>query len=187
MKGHRQVQGLLAYAKRCARPDFIPQGRPRGAKASGIAYEEEVARALGAEAARGTWFEFCDAKGTGWCQTDFILVRNRAVFVIEAKLSWVPEAQSKLRTLYLPVVERALERTARGIIICKYLGEEAHASGAHICSTLDEALSLAPAALRAPILHFNPKIATLAGLAPQKMTRARLGGSSRLTRAKALA
>lgn len=54
----------------------------------------------------GAWFRFEDENGLGWAQTDFLVLEEDLVWIIEAKLSFSPElAQAQLCGLYSPLVE----------------------------------------------------------------------------------
>jgi hypothetical protein len=116
----RVIEGLRWAKLLDERPGFIPNSRPRGAKAMGLRYERALAKAM-PFAKRGLWFEFCDGNGLGVCQTDFIIELERGVLVLEVKYSWVSEAHLQLEGLYLPVVSMALARRARGLVVCKNL------------------------------------------------------------------
>ena len=65
------------------------------------------------------------------------------MLVLEAKASWVPEAQTKLTGLYLPVVQMALGLPTLGIVVTKRLVPEACASGASIVSDLASGVAAA--------------------------------------------
>lgn len=140
VKGFRQIQGRLALAERCLRPAFLPKGRPRAAaKLAGLRYERAAAQALEGLAVHGPWFHFEDAKGEGWCQPDLIFPCKAlgAAFILEVKLSWVPEAEPKLQGLYLPVVAKALKCKTFGVVLCKNLSP---ATPGAVHSNLDAAL-----------------------------------------------
>lgn len=142
---HLRLANDLQWARACASwPSPIPRPRPRrgSAKAAGLAYERALAAALpGCQ--HGVWFEFCDQAGHGWCQTDILLAGRNAVLVLEAKASWVPEAQAKLTGLYLPVVQMALGLPTLGIVVTKRLVPEVRASEASIVSDLASAVEAA--------------------------------------------
>lgn len=143
MTGIRLVRGL-EWARTCSWPAQIPHPRPRrgSAKAAGLAYERALAGVM-PEAKPGQWFEFWDAQGHGWCQVDLMLEGASTVLVMEAKYSWIPEAQVKLTGLYCPVVARALGKPALGITVAKRLVPELRGSGAKVAASLGEAVALA--------------------------------------------
>ena len=118
---HRVVEGLR-WAKSCERPACIPlTTRHRGAKAMGLRYERALAEAIPG-AMPGQWWEFEDANGHGWCQTDIIVdLGLRGLVIVEVKLTWTPVAHSQLGRLYMPVVARALDRPVMGVVACKVL------------------------------------------------------------------
>lgn len=150
-RGHRRISGLL-WAKPCERPKCIPRSRPRGVKGLGLSYERALAKALGAKAHHGPWFEFQDANGHGWCQPDFLLEIAGGLLILEVKLSLRLEAQAQIEELYQPVVELALARRAKGVLVTKYLKPETP------MDRVVETLSAAQVALLAqgsmPILHW---------------------------------
>jgi hypothetical protein len=110
----------LRWARPCDRPACIPRGRPRGAKLEGVRYERALAKTLGPGWTWGQWFEFEDRVGHGFAQADFVQKRLASTLVLEAKLSWTPEAQPQLDQ-YLQLAERAFGLPARGIVVCRYL------------------------------------------------------------------
>lgn len=118
----RRISGLR-WARPCPRPDCIPQGRPRGAKALGVRYEKTLAKALPA-ASHGQWFEFEDRQGHGWCQVDLMLERNAGIGLVEVKYTWTQEGHAQLELLYRPVVEAALDKSTVGVVACKALTHE---------------------------------------------------------------
>lgn len=136
----RQVSGLR-WAKRMeARPGFIPIGRPRGAKAQGIRYEKALGLALGPEARRGVWWEFEDAQGHGYCQTDFLLELAQGSVILEVKYTWVPEGHQQIEGLYGPVVAAALGKPAVGLVVAKRLVQSNMMVGVVVAGELKQAL-----------------------------------------------
>lgn len=86
----------------------------------GLRYEKNVVKALrarGFDLEHNPWFEHTH----GVCCPDIIvyeLSQNRAI-VIEVKLTFVPEALDKLRTLYCPIVAEVTGLRALPAIIFK--------------------------------------------------------------------
>ena len=144
----RQIIGLR-WARPCTRPSCIPVARPRGAKAAGLRYERALANAQ-CGAVRGQWWEFEDANGHGWCQTDVLLrPDDDCAIVQECKYSWTLDGHVQLERLYLPVVQRALGVTSViGIVVCKRLVPEMTLQGVTIASTLQGALNSAASGRR---------------------------------------
>jgi hypothetical protein len=100
----------ILWARPIDRPSFIPQSRPRGAKAQGLRYERRFAEYLKPMGCiHGQWFEFeTQSDGIRYCQTDLIYPISRWLFaVIEVKYSLVDRAYDQLLDLYGPVVEAA--------------------------------------------------------------------------------
>lgn len=147
---HRIVQGL-EWARRGERPKGLPTGRARGAKAAGLRYERSLSKVL-ADWEHGSWFEFEDSNGLGWCQPDLLTwwVGLGAVVVVEVKYTWVPEAHSQLELLYRPVVELALGAQMIGVVVCRALA--ARMPGVAVVSSLQEALGA-----KRPVLQWLEK------------------------------
>src|SRR5258706_3509947 len=141
MSRGRIIRGLT-YAARCARPDSIPHGRPRGAKAVGLRYEKALAKALPPGFEHGPWFTFKDINGFGYCQPDFLLNLHNLAVILECKYTWTPVAWGQMELLYVPVLQRALGKQVIGIQLCKRLVPEA-AAGCRIVSNLGNGLILA--------------------------------------------
>lgn len=150
MRGHG-----LRWARRFdgGWPLVVPKPRPRrgSAKALGLAYERALAEALGDGAQRGVWWEFEDAAGRGWCQTDLI-VEGAQVLVLEVKYSWLLEAHEKLAQLYVPVVQMALGKPAFGLVVARRLMPGIRQAGIIYCSDLK--LAAAHAKFRPACLHW---------------------------------
>ena len=82
-----------------------------------MAFERKLAReltftaaVLGGSLEHNPWFEYRAASGDKWkCLVpDMILFTSGFAFVIEAKLTYVPEAREKLRNEYVPIVRAGL-------------------------------------------------------------------------------
>lgn len=117
--GHRVIRGLV-WATKAERPPGFPLRRPRGAKALGLRYEAALARAVPG-ALHGQWWEFCDAAGKGFCQTDLVLEFEAFTLVLESKYTWTSVGHSQISQLYAPVLELALTKPVVGIVVCKVL------------------------------------------------------------------
>lgn len=121
----RQILELCSATKLASRPNFIPIGRPRGAKAFGLRYERAFGKNLPAKAEIGPWFEYVDKRGEGWCQADAMLELGKGLVVVfECKTTWTAVGHLELETLYCPVVEMALGKKAIGVQVCKMLEGE---------------------------------------------------------------
>ena len=135
----RQIKGLRWARRLAGRPSCIPQGRPRLAcKKAGLRYEAALAAAL-PQAAHGVWWEFEDAEGHGYCQTDLLWQRQGLPpVVLEAKLSWVAVGHLQLEQLYGPVVEMALGQQPKLVLVTRRL--TSGAVGCHVSYDLQSAL-----------------------------------------------
>lgn len=132
-----KVNNIFAAA-RCA-PKPVPKSRLSGPQMAGLAYERKVVSALAEslvasripfDLAHNPWFKFSNGAETGYCVPDVLLSLNEGpyadtAFVIEVKLSYVPDAIMKLKALYCPVVERAFGLRAVPVVICKHLAPNA--------------------------------------------------------------
>ena len=90
-----------------------------------MTYEGKVGKELGycpGQLLAGPWFEYEDSRGrTRICQPDFIYDAGEVLWVVEVKLSWVPEAAKKLKGLYGPIVEIMTGRKPQLLVIVKNL------------------------------------------------------------------
>lgn len=143
----------LAWAIPCKRPNCIGHGRPRGVKRLGVVYERLLAEELGGDWKHGQWFEFEDQNGHGYCQPDFVRVVDDAAVVLEAKLTWLPEAHQQIDLLYRPVLEAVFDRQVVGVVVAKRLVAGMNAAIAH---NLPSALEAARAVPRVA-LHWTGK------------------------------
>jgi len=161
-----EVQGLRYVRLLQERPSCIPQGRPRGAKAQGVKYEEALAKSPHfATASHGVWLEFSDARGHGYAQVDFLFTYLATIVAVEAKLTWTPAAYVQLRKLYFPLLEKFTSRPVGGIIVCQNLTRET--PKADVTNDFFEALNIAqfePG--RIPVLHLP-----LLAKEPRRVTR----------------
>jgi len=115
----------LQSATRCE-PREIPKGETLPQN-NGRRFQNSLERALriacdrhGAELIPEPWFEYLDTNGLGRCAPDFIIELGAINLVIEAKLTFVPEAITKLHGLYLPVaIVAASNWKTRGLVICR--------------------------------------------------------------------
>ena len=139
----RNVVGLKWARTLEDKPAFIPIGRPRGAKSEGLRYERSLAKGLGARFRHGLWWEYRDAGGISYCQTDFFGRAKEWVILLESKLTWTMDAEEQLYELYIPVVACALgipRSQILPIVVCKYLMRQADRP---VSSTLKEAIKAA--------------------------------------------
>lgn len=95
---------------------------------AGLTYERKVGRHLpilypDLEIKLGPWLEYCDDSGWHIAQPDIILLPPEGpACVLECKLKYKPEAEFKLKKLYVPVLSRLLDRPVAYAQVCKYLG-----------------------------------------------------------------
>jgi hypothetical protein len=111
----------LSWAKAEVAGPFEARRTPRGVRGLGVRYEREVAKALGPGARAGQWFQFEDANGPGWCQTDLLVVGKRNALVLEAKLTWLSGAHRQIEQLYRPIVEKVYGLVVLPVVVCKNL------------------------------------------------------------------
>lgn len=149
---HKTAVGLT-FAAPCQRPNFIPKSRPKGVKAEGLRYERLVGKEF-PKALVAQWWNYIDANGPGWCQTDLVLRSAKRALVLECKLTDTDYAVGQLKLLYLPVVELALGVPAYGIVVAKYLTPATERS--RVVDNLDAAIALAELGA-VPILHWLGK------------------------------
>ena len=134
--------------RRCA-PRLVPKAS-NPAAAQGLRYEKNVigelrklATELGGSVEHNPWFEYKPRKDDAWkiAVPDGILVLGDRVFVIECKLTYVPEARHKLLTLYVPIVRAGLCATPAtnvyGVIITRALTIDAAPVIVRLAQVLD--------------------------------------------------
>lgn len=134
MPKRRNVIRKLKWAKALdERPEFIPMTKSRGVKRAGQLYENRIAnyvKALYGEdrVLHGQWYQFEDGRGMGWCQTDIIIKPDKdskVLIALECKLKAVNKAESQLKYLYLPVLQRLYpDYDIRLIQVCKNLNKD---------------------------------------------------------------
>ncbi len=90
--------------------------RSSPAQKAGVAYQRRVGEFLSGgnshwRTVASPWFAYCDMHGgkRRYCQPDFLLVDdgNSTCVIVEAKLTWTPEAWWQLERLYRPVIAKA--------------------------------------------------------------------------------
>lgn len=65
---------------------------------------------------------FTDESGPGWCELDNLILADRTVIVIEAKLTYTPTAFSQIAKLYEPLCEYLWpDRIVQRMQVCKDL------------------------------------------------------------------
>jgi hypothetical protein len=96
----------------------------------GLLYERKAVKMLkdtlpkSMKLEHGPWFYYEASEGFhGACQPDALIHDDDFGYtiVVEVKNTWVPNALTKLNTLYCPVVERALGRPTKPLILVKNL------------------------------------------------------------------
>lgn len=113
----------LRWARPVEKPDFIPVSRPRGSKAAGLRYERSFAKFMAPLGViHGQWFEFEDASGLRYCQTDLLFPLSlRLMAIIEVKYTFTTHAYDQLLDLYKPVVEAAYNIPVGLVVVYKNL------------------------------------------------------------------
>jgi len=143
----------VRYAKLCDRPDVLPVGRPRGAKALGTRYERAVALAI-PNAFHGPWFQYWGDGGLRYCQPDFLFESEYdpgPIVCLEVKHTWLPYAHVQLEGLYGPVVRCATEREVVGVVVANWLTDGM--GGLAVVNCMTEALWAARRGYRV-VLHW---------------------------------
>lgn len=89
----------------------------------GVAFEGKAAKYLDTlwpNAVHGQWFEFEDASGLHYCQTDHLVLFDHCVLLFESKLTQC-NCVDQINGLYRPVVELAFDRPVIATQVCKNL------------------------------------------------------------------
>lgn len=121
-----EVQGLIRVQSCEPRPTNPAQNI---FARRGLAYQRKLGQALVALASKiggqvelEPWFRFWDASGQHKCSPDALFHFQDKTLIIEAKLTWVPEAWDQLLKLYMPVVMlHQSHLRIYPLIICKNL------------------------------------------------------------------
>lgn len=151
------IRGELYAASRTpARFEKAKASNPLAAL--GLRYEKKVQKSLalrrGLTVETNPWFSFVDANGAGLCSPDAIVFdnENALTMIVEVKLRYTPAAIAKLRTLYIPVVRKALalQVDPLPLVVCKHMIPDGPRAGFDV----REALSLRP-----PVLQWLGEIA----------------------------
>ena len=127
---------------------------------TGIRYENALfkrlqflANTIDGEVEHNPWFEYYDDENELRCAVpDFIFAKGSFTLVIECKLTFVPEAVTKLRELYVPLVEKISRRVPRTIVkplvVCKTMSPLAEAlpftnslKSSHVTSLIPQSIS----------------------------------------------
>jgi hypothetical protein len=66
------------------------------------------------------WIEFEDSNGLGFCQPDALVVFEKTVLLVEAKLTWVDCVWDELHNLYKPLLEEIYQKEVSCIAACKW-------------------------------------------------------------------
>ena len=126
-----KVLGQLKSSKLLSqRPSFIPSPKPTKPQLRrGLQYEARVAAEIqalatlfDAQSIHGQWLEFEDDFGQAWAQPDVLVLFPDAGILYEVKYTYTHAANSKLRNLYLPIVQLAIPKKRwRLVQVCKNL------------------------------------------------------------------
>lgn len=124
--GHRVIDDLRVCALLSARPKFIPRPGGKGSKALGRTYQNKVGKFIRRkfpDLVTGQWFEYVDANGRGWCETDHYLVFEDQVILFECKLTQTHVAFLQMDELYKPILRKIYGKPVTGVQVCKHLTE----------------------------------------------------------------
>lgn len=138
--------------------------RPRAsnaAAAAGLAFERKLVRELATTATtlgglleHNPWFEYKLRANSDWGQSvpDAILSLGRFVIVIEAKLTYVPDAREKLTKVYIPLVRAGLcavpGTVVAGLVVVKNLTPDSGRRAERLSDAFDGKAEI-------PVLHWR--------------------------------
>lgn len=131
-RDYRLVAAENLVAKRATRALHVPKASNDAAK-QGLRYERRVRTQLLRHVANGhfdklehnPWFTFSDVFGDSSCCPDFLLWRPEGgIVIVDAKLTWVPHALSKIVELYMPVIATALRARVSPLVVVRNLTPE---------------------------------------------------------------
>lgn len=153
---HHIIRGLALASEHPGPACYTAKRRrPRGAKGVGVKYEKDLARKLGPSARHGQWFEFYDASGRGYAQTDFLLFASDGVFCLEAKLGNIELGMRQFALLYRPLLEHIYGLPAYGIVCARHIGEAPDPK--LVVTSLHDATRLARMG-HIPVLHWRERL-----------------------------
>lgn len=159
--GHR-VASILQIARPCERPAVLPKARLRGVKRQGLLYEDKFGKALAKQAVStvwqcklGTWFQFADENGSGYCQTDALIENSGHVVIFECKLTDTEKGRSQLSRLYIPVLTKATGKQVFGVVVTRHLTRESKPE--HVRHSLRNAIEYAMDCNVIPTLHWRER------------------------------
>lgn len=118
-------------AKTCEAPTlFSKEPRLKGNRAKGKTYERLVGRRLEQRIAKGEiagelikhqWFSYIDSNGHGYCQSDYYIICEGFIVLIECKLTQSDFAGDQMSKLYKPVLEYIYKVPVVCVQVCKAL------------------------------------------------------------------
>jgi len=120
---------MILSAKRIDKKD-LPKPRTTVAR-SGLSFQRKFSRELQFGAPKSftfetdAWFEYRHRMVTTplFCSPDLLAIDNEEKFIliVEVKQTWTPLAIQKLRDVYCPVVQKALNLPCRPLVAAKIL------------------------------------------------------------------
>lgn len=112
---------------RAEKPHFPPRKLTKVQEA-GLRFERKMGKLLGQEypdipLMLGPWIDYKDDGGWFVAQPDILLIPpDGPIRLVECKLKYKPEAEAKIRNLYIPLIRKITGRPVAPFQVCKYLG-----------------------------------------------------------------
>lgn len=109
-------------------PPFFPHKKLTAAQQAGLRFERKIGKEVERlypehEIKLGPWITYKDDSGRHIAQPDILIVPEVGpVRLLECKLKYRPEAEGKVRKLYVPLITRLMGRPVAPFQVCKHLG-----------------------------------------------------------------
>ena len=105
---------------------MIPKAKLRGSKAKGISFEHHAGRELLREFGPSRvfldqWITYYDQGGLGFACIDAYVLGDRAVLLLEAKLTQQDHAWRQMETRYVPLLKHIYKLPVCTLQVCKNL------------------------------------------------------------------
>lgn len=142
----------IKYARPSDPPLWLRFSRSTPRQQEGCRYERlfaEEAAVKWPSALRGQWWQYKDAEGHHWAQTDLWVPEGGGI-LIECKLTWTPAGMRQLEELYVPLVTVSMGRPPLAVLVCHNLARKTPRRA--ICANWSQVEALAP--FCTPILHW---------------------------------
>jgi len=123
------LSGTLWNAHWSDAPDWSKQKKTMSrVQQAGLTFERKFGKTLrqrftDCDIRLGPWILYCDDSGWHYCQPDIVMLPPEGpAYLFECKLKHKPEAEGKVRNLYVPILHHLIKRPIAPFQVCKHLG-----------------------------------------------------------------